>query len=93
MFKREDDNILATVEIDLKEALTGWNRTIQTIDGKQVALSGAGPTAPGYKEVFPNLGMPKSKKPTERGDMVVEVKVKFPTSLTPQQKAELRRIL
>lgn len=66
---------------------------MQTIDGKQVALSGAGPTAPGYKEVFPNLGMPKSKKPTERGDMVVEVKVKFPTSFTPQQKAELKKIL
>lgn len=84
---------MATIEIDVKEALTGWKRTIKTIDGKQVALSGAGPTAPGYKEVFPNLGMPKSKKPTERGDMVVEVKVKFPTSLTPQQKAELKKIL
>lgn len=58
-----------------------------------MALSGAGPTAPGYKEVFPNLGMPKSKKPTDRGDMVVEVKVKFPTNLTTQQKNELKRIL
>lgn len=93
LFKREDDNIIATVEIDLREALTGWSRTIQTIDGKQVALSGAGPTSPGYKEVFPNLGMPKSKKPTDRGDMVVEVKVKFPTSLTTQQKNELKKIL
>lgn len=93
LFKREDDNILATVELDLKESLTGWSRTIQTIDGKQVALSGAGPTPPGYKEVFPNLGMPKSKKPTERGDMIVEVKVKFPPSLTTQQKNELKKIL
>ncbi len=58
-----------------------------------MALSGAGPTQPGYKEVFPHLGMPKSKKPMERGDMIVEVKVKFPTSLTATQKAQLREIL
>ncbi|MCJ1260152.1 hypothetical protein MMC22_000011 [Lobaria immixta] len=93
LFKREDDNLRAIIELDLKEALTGWKRTIGTIDGKQVPISGGGPTQPGYKENFPNLGMPKSKKPTERGDMIVEVKVRFPSSLTPAQKAQLKEIL
>ena len=93
MFKREDDNLRAVIELDLKEALTGWKRTIATIDGKQVPISGGGPTQPGFKESFPNLGMPKSKKPTERGDMIVEIKVKFPTSLTPAQKAKLKEVL
>jgi DnaJ family protein B protein 4 len=37
--------------------------------------------------------MPKSKKPTERGDFVVGVKIKFPTSLTTQQKDQLKTIL
>jgi DnaJ family protein B protein 4 len=37
--------------------------------------------------------MPKPKKPTERGDMVVEVKVVFPTTLTPAQKSQLKEIL
>ncbi len=92
-FKREDDNLRAYVELDLKEALTGWSRTIATIDGKQVPASGAGPTQPGRVIEFPHLGMPKSKKPAERGDMLVEVKVKFPTSLTLAQKTQLRDIL
>lgn len=93
IFKREDDTLLAVIELDLKEALTGWKRTISTIDGKQVPLSSGGPTGPGFRETFPSLGMPKSKKPTERGDMIVEVKVKFPSSLTPAQKSKLRDIL
>lgn len=56
-------------------------------------MSGPGPTAPGHTVEFPDLGMPKSKKPTERGVMIVEVKVRFPTSLTLSQKAQLKEIL
>jgi DnaJ homolog subfamily B member 4 len=73
--------------------LTGWRRTIQTIDGKQINVGSAGPTPPTWKEPFPGLGMPKSKKPTERGDFVVGVNIKFPDSLTPQQKDKLKEVL
>ena len=95
LFKRQDDNLIATIELDLKEALTGWQRTISTIDGKQVPVRGGGPTAPGFRETFPHLGMPKSKGKNrdERGDMIVEVKVKFPTSLTLAQRSQLKEIL
>jgi DnaJ homolog subfamily B member 4 len=34
-----------------------------------------------------------SKKPDTRGDFIVTYSVKFPTSLTPKQKEELKRIL
>ena len=95
LFKRQDDNLVAVIELDLKEALTGWQRTISTIDGKQVPVRGGGPTPPGYRETFPHLGMPKSKSKNkdERGDMIVEVKVKFPSSLTLAQKSHLKEIL
>ena len=93
LFKREGDDIIHNVNIDLKEALTGWNRTIQTIDGKQVQVRSGGPTAPTWKERYPGLGMPKSKKPSERGDFVVGVNIKFPPSLTAQQKEVLRDVL
>ena len=93
VFKRDGDDLRAQVDIDLKEALTGWKRQVSTIDGRQLPLSGAGPTQPGFEERFPGLGMPKSKKPNERGDMIVKVNVKFPASLTASQKAKLREIL
>jgi len=93
LFKRDGDDIRHTVTISLKEALTGWSRTIQTIDGKQVPVRHGGPTPPTWEERFPNLGMPKSKKPTERGDFVVGVKIEFPTALTTQQRDLLKDIL
>ena len=92
-FKREGNDLRTTIEISLKEALTGWERTVSTIDGRQIRPSAAGPTQPGAEIRFPEQGMPKSKKPGERGDLIVQVNVKFPTSLTPDQKAQLRQIL
>lgn len=93
LYKREGDDIRHNVDVDLKEALTGWKRTVTTIDGKQLSVSGTGPTQPTYTERYPGLGMPKSKKPDERGDFVVGVNIKYPTSLTTAQKTKLKEIL
>ncbi len=93
LYKREDANLRMFVELDLKEALTGWTRTIPTIEGKKFTLSKSGPTGPGYTETYPHQGMPSSKQPTERGNLIVEVRVKFPTSLTVAQKSHLKEIL
>ncbi|ODM22136.1 hypothetical protein SI65_02982 [Aspergillus cristatus] len=92
-FKRHNDHLVTTVEISLKEALTGWERIVRTIDGKSIRVSKPGPTQPGHEERFPGLGMTISKKPTERGDLVVRVNVRFPTSLTPSQKDVLKDVL
>ena len=88
--KRDGDNIKTTIELDLKEALTGWERKVTTIDGRQLNVRGAGPTQPGYQERFPAQGMPMPKKPSERGDFIVEVKVNFPRSLTAAQKQKIK---
>ncbi|GAM86689.1 hypothetical protein ANO11243_047080 [Dothideomycetidae sp. 11243] len=93
VFTRNDDELLAKVDIDLKEALTGWSRTVRTIDGKQIQVSAGGPTGPDYKQTFPELGLPNWKTPEKRGDMVVGVNIKFPKSLTAEQKAKLKEIL
>ncbi|KAI9754031.1 MAG: hypothetical protein M1815_005825 [Lichina confinis] len=93
VFKREGDDLRTTIELDLKEALTGWQRTVSTIDGRQLPVSGAGPTQPGSEERYPGLGMPKSKKQSERGDLVVTFKVKFPRHLSAEQKKILRDVL
>jgi DnaJ family protein B protein 4 len=93
LFTRDGDDIRHVVEIDLKEALTGWKRTVQTIDGKQLTVTSSGPTQPTFEERYPGLGMPKSKQPTQRGDFLVGVRIKFPTSLTADQKKKLKEIL
>ncbi|KAI6359696.1 hypothetical protein MCOR25_006963 [Pyricularia grisea] len=93
LYTREGDDVVHEVDLELKEALTGWKRTITTIDGKQLQIDKAGPTQPGSRDTYPGLGMPISKKPGQRGNFVVKYNVKFPTYLTPEQKAKLKEIL
>ena len=93
LFTRDGDDIHFTLELDLKEALTGWKRTVTTIDGKQINIEKSGPTQPGSKDSYPNLGMPLSKKPDTRGNFVVTYNVRFPTSLSFEQKRKLKEIL
>jgi len=93
LFERRDDDLIATVEISLKEALVGWQRTIKTIDGKQLSVGHTGPTPPTWTAPYPGQGMVVPKDPSRRGDMIVQVKINFPSSLTPDQKALLKDIL
>lgn len=92
-FTRQGDDLRTFVELDLKEALTSWERIVDAIDGRRLRVTAGTPTQPGREIRYPEQGMPKSKKPEERGDMIVEVKVNFPKSLTTQQKEELAKIL
>ncbi|KAF4582169.1 DnaJ like subfamily B member 4 [Ophiocordyceps camponoti-floridani] len=93
LFKRQDNDIVHTVTLDLKEALTGWKRTVTTIEGRQINLDKGGPTQPGSEDRYPGLGMPLSKKPGQRGDLIIKYKVNFPSTLTATQKQKLREIL
>jgi len=93
LYTREGDDLVHTIDLDLKEALCGWKRPVTTIDGKTLSLEKGGPTQPGSQDVYPSLGMPISKKPGERGNFIIKYNVKFPTSLTMEQKRKLREIL
>lgn len=93
LYVRDGDDLIHTVELPLKDALTGWKRIVTTIDGKQLTLDKAGPTSPGSTDSYPGQGMPISKKPGERGNFIIKYNIKFPTSLTAQQKQELKNIL
>ncbi|KAI1377264.1 DnaJ-domain-containing protein [Hypoxylon crocopeplum] len=93
LYARDGDDLIHTIDLDLKEALTGWRRTVTTIDGKQLNVEKGGPTGPGSSDSYPGLGMPISKKPGERGNFKIKYNVKFPTSLTLKQKQQLKEIL
>ncbi|KAK3378442.1 hypothetical protein B0H63DRAFT_247498 [Podospora didyma] len=93
LYTRQGDDLVFTIELDLKEALTGWKRNVTTIGGKTLSIEKAGPTQPGSSDSYPGLGMPVSKSPGKHGNFVVKYNVKFPASLTPAQKQQLREIL
>jgi DnaJ family protein B protein 4 len=48
---------------------------------------------PNYEEVVPREGMPIQKDPTKRGNLRIKFNIKFPTRLTAEQKAGIKKLL
>ncbi|KAH3665430.1 hypothetical protein OGAPHI_003614 [Ogataea philodendri] len=89
-FTREDNNLKTTVKLSFQESLLGFDRDVMTLDGRRIPLSKSSPTQPGSSTTYPGLGMPISKSPGSRGDLIIEFKVDYPTYLTPEQKQVIR---
>ncbi|KAG9302746.1 hypothetical protein G9A89_009523 [Geosiphon pyriformis] len=92
VFKRENDDLNITLNLTLAEALTGFKKVIQTLDGRNLAISSKTVVQPGQEQRFPNEGMP-TKDPHKKGDLVVKYKIQFPTRLSEDQKQGIRKIL
>ncbi|KAK3815794.1 MAG: dnaJ-like protein subfamily B member 1-like protein [Linnemannia elongata] len=96
VFTRKGDDLVMSLELTLLEALTGgFSKIVKTLDGRSLPVSASSSRIiqPGQEERFPGEGMPISKKPGQKGDLIVKFAVKFPTNLTTAQKAELKKIL
>ena len=94
-FTRRGDDLVVEVELTLVEALSGFSKTVKTLDGKTLPISASSSRViqPGQEERFPGEGMPISKKPGQKGDLVVKFVVKFPASLTAEQREGLKKVL
>ncbi len=93
LYTRDGDNLTMTLDLSLKEALTGWKRTVTTIDGRNIAIEKAGPTQPNSCDEYPDLGMPNSRAPQNRGKFIVRYNVRFPDQLSVEQKRVLKEVL
>ncbi|ORX82664.1 DnaJ-domain-containing protein [Basidiobolus meristosporus CBS 931.73] len=91
-FKRESEHLVMNLDIDIVEALTGFTKTVQSLDGRTIAITNRTPvTSPGQELRISGEGMPISKQPGRKGDLVVRVNVRFPAALTTSQKEAIRR--
>ncbi|KAI7851941.1 hypothetical protein BDC45DRAFT_466702 [Circinella umbellata] len=89
-FKREGDDLRTTITLSLAEALTGFSKTITTLDGRRLAVNNKNAVVqPGQESVVQNEGMPNSKT-GRKGNMIIKYDVKFPTSLTSQQQEAIK---
>ena len=93
IFTRNDMDLIYTKHILLKEALCGFGFEIHHLNGKLINmnnLSNPSIIKPNYKKVVPGLGMNKNN---QTGNLIIELLVDFPNSLTEQQIEGLRNIL
>jgi curved DNA-binding protein len=84
-FKRDKDNLYATIEIDLFKAILGGDITIDTFNGK-VKLKVNPETQNGTIVKLKGKGFPVYKREGEFGDLFITYKVDLPTKLTEKEK-------
>ena len=86
-FRRDGDDLVCTVPINLAGAALGTKIRVRTIDGKRVALRVPPGTQPGRKFRLKGLGVERNGK---RGDQLVEINVQIPEKLDEKQTELLK---
>ncbi|KAI8142736.1 hypothetical protein BJV82DRAFT_614098 [Fennellomyces sp. T-0311] len=81
IFDRQGDNLYTTQHISLIEALVGFEKTLKHLDDSVVTLKRDGVTQYGFVQTVKGAGMPHFDNPSRQGDLFVEYKVIFPTSI------------
>jgi len=90
-FKRDGNDLYATVEVDLYTALLGGELMVDTFDD-QVKLTVKPETQNGTKVRLKGKGFPVYKKEGEFGDLYLTYQVKLPTNLTDKEKELFRQL-
>jgi curved DNA-binding protein len=93
-FKRLNNDLYASVELDLYTAVLGGEVTADTFDGK-VKLRVAAGTQNNTKVRLKNKGFPLYKKEGEHGSLYITYNIKIPADLTEKQKelfSELQKL-
>jgi DnaJ-class molecular chaperone len=109
VFQREGDDLIVDVNITLKEALFGFNRTIKHLNGTEITIVQDEITTPLQTFTWNNMGMPKMstqclggdpkdcppqlKEDLEFGNLVMKVHVLLPKSLKDHQQQAFRSAL
>lgn len=82
-FHREGLDLHCVVPINLAQAVLGTKLRVRTLDGKRVLLRVPPGTSPGRKFRIRGHGIERNG---QRGDQFVEVAVKVPEKMTPEQE-------
>jgi DnaJ-class molecular chaperone len=93
IFKRHGMDLIYNKELTLKESLCGFSFEISHINGKVLNMNNLSNSAiikPNYRKVVPGLGMIKNG---QTGNLIIEMSVTFPDSLTKEQIDKIRDIL
>ncbi|CAB3410528.1 unnamed protein product [Caenorhabditis bovis] len=94
-FVRKDDNLIMEQKILLSEALCGCTKAIKTLDERTLfyRLLPGEVIAHGTIKVIHGEGMPMSRTPSEKGDLLIQFQVEFPKKLSLEACKRIADIL
>jgi DnaJ-class molecular chaperone len=93
VFTRVGADLHIALPITLREALLGFARDVDHIDGSRVVVRATEPVGGGRVIVVKGRGLAKYLCPGEFGDLVVHPTLLWPKALDPEKKARLVRAL
>jgi len=95
VFKRNGQDLVMKMDINLTEALTGLKKTIKTLDERTLVIQtvrGEVIKTGDLKQVQ-GEGMPQYRNPFEKGRLIIQFNVVFPPNLEPSVAEALSKVL
>ncbi|TKR92573.1 hypothetical protein L596_007201 [Steinernema carpocapsae] len=95
VFARRGDNLVMEMKLTLSEALCGCYKTVQTLDGRKLVFQLLPGEVIKHAEIrtIPCEGMPHERNPTEKGDLLIQFNVQFPSQISDAARDNLAKML
>ncbi|CAL1680303.1 unnamed protein product [Lasius platythorax] len=90
-FRREGSDLHTTVDIFLREALTGTVITLNTVDDRTLRIPITSIVAPDYTKRVSGEGLPFPANPKQRGDLILRFNIEFPIYLPLFSKNHIKK--
>ena len=90
---RDGNNLVYTHKISLSDALTDCSLQIPTLDKRTISVACPEVVSPFYEKTVVGEGMPLSKSPGSKGDLIVKFHILFPKYLNGIKRTKLRELL
>lgn len=92
-FVRDKNDLIHTRNVTLSESLCGTTVEVLTLDDRLLRIPINDIISPGFTKLVKGEGMPISKAPGTKGDLILKFNVVFPRYLSAEQKQQLKQIL
>jgi len=97
VFKRKEMDLIMKININLTEALCGFQKTIKTLDNRVLVITSLPGEIikPNDVKCVLNEGMPMYRNPYEKGRLIIQFSVEFPKSgdIDVKKISELEKVL
>ncbi|XP_033229918.1 dnaJ homolog subfamily A member 1 [Belonocnema kinseyi] len=95
IFKRNVNDLIMRMQVELVEALCGFQKVIRTLDGRDLLVTSLPGTVVKHGDLkcILNEGMPVYKDPFTKGRLIIQFVVNFPKAIEPTVLPALEQCL
>ena len=92
-YERDGNILIYTYTLSLSDALTDCNLQVPTLDKRLLSIACPEVVSPYYEKLITGEGMPISKAPGSKGDLILKFHILFPKYLNGVKRTKIREIL